>query len=92
MMSGQTVMETILRHLLLITTQPNSTLRPIHNRMPVILRQEFEDQWLNTKQQNPDSIMRLLRPYPDDDMITYAVSTEVSNPGNDNPQLIKQIH
>jgi putative SOS response-associated peptidase YedK len=75
----------------IITTQPNKTLKPIHNRMPVILQQEFEDQWLNTKIQNPDSIKRLLRPYPDDNMISYIVSNEVNNPGNDNSQLIKQV-
>lgn len=81
-----------LKTFTIITTQPNNTLKPIHNRMPVILRQELEDQWLNTKIQNPDSIIRLLRPYPDDSMISYAVSNEVNNPENDNSQLIKQVH
>ena len=81
-----------LKTFTIITTRPNNTLKPIHNRMPVILHQDLEDQWLNTKIQNPDSIKRLLRPYPDDNMISYAVSNEVNNPENDNPQLIKQIH
>jgi putative SOS response-associated peptidase YedK len=81
-----------LKTFTIITTQPNNTLKPIHNRMPVILHQELEDQWLNTKIQNPDSIIRLLRPYPDDYMISYAVSNEVNNPENDNSQLIKQVH
>jgi len=81
-----------LKTFTIITTQPNNTLKPIHNRMPVILHQEFEDQWLNTKIQDPDSIMRLLRPYPDDNMISHVVSNEVNNPENDNPQLIKQKH
>jgi putative SOS response-associated peptidase YedK len=31
----------------IITTQPNELVRPVHNRMPVILRQEDEDQWLD---------------------------------------------
>jgi putative SOS response-associated peptidase YedK len=60
--------------------------------MPVILHEELEDQWLNTKTQDPDSIVRLLRSYPDDDMISHVVSSEVNNPENDNPQLIKQVH
>ncbi len=81
-----------LKTFTIITTQPNNTLKPIHNRMPVILHQEFEDQWLNTKIQDPDSIMRLLRPYPDDNMISHVVSNEVNNPENDNSQLIKKIH
>ena len=81
-----------LKTFTIITTQPNNTLKPIHNRMPVILHQEFEDQWLNTKIQDSDSIERLLRPYPDDNMISYVVSNEVNNPENDNSQLIKKIH
>ena len=81
-----------LKTFTIITTRPNNTLKPIHNRMPVILHQEFEDQWLNTKIQNHDSVKRLLTPYPDDNMISYAVSNEVNNPANDNPQLIKQVH
>ena len=81
-----------LKTFTIITTRPNNTLKPIHNRMPVILHQEFEDQWLNTKIQNHDSVKRLLTPYPDDNMISYAVSNEVNNPENDNPQLIKQVH
>jgi putative SOS response-associated peptidase YedK len=30
-----------------ITTEPNELMRPIHNRMPVILRREDEEQWLD---------------------------------------------
>lgn len=81
-----------LKTFTIITTQPNNTLKPIHNRMPVILHEELEDQWLSTKTKDFDSIMRLLRPYPDDNMISYVVSSEVNNPENDNPQLIKQVH
>ena len=83
---------TYLKTFTIITIQPNNTIKPIHNRMPVILQQDLEDQWLNTKIQNHDSIKRLLKPYPEDDMISYAVSNEVNNPENDNPQLIKQVH
>lgn len=31
----------------IITTQPNSVIKPLHNRMPVILRPEQEKVWLN---------------------------------------------
>ena len=31
----------------IITTEPNKLVRPIHNRMPVILRPEDEEQWLD---------------------------------------------
>jgi putative SOS response-associated peptidase YedK len=81
-----------LKTFTIITIQPNNTLKPIHNRMPVILHQELEEQRLNTKIQNPDSIKKLLKPYPDDNLISYAVTNEVNNLENDNQQLIKQVH
>jgi SOS response associated peptidase (SRAP) len=31
----------------IITTEPNELVRPIHNRMPVILQPEDEEQWLD---------------------------------------------
>jgi putative SOS response-associated peptidase YedK len=31
----------------IITTEPNELVRPIHNRMPVILLPEDEEQWLD---------------------------------------------
>ncbi len=81
-----------LKTFTIITTRPNNTLKSIHNRMPVILHEELEGQWLNTKIQDLDSIKQLLKPYPDENMISYAVSNEVNNPENNNPQLIKRIH
>src|SRR5262245_63206732 len=31
----------------IITTEPNDLIEPIHNRMPMILRPEDEEQWLD---------------------------------------------
>ncbi|MDR4504096.1 MAG: SOS response-associated peptidase [Candidatus Scalindua sp.] len=59
-----------LKTFTIITTESNMTLRPIHDRMPVILRQECEDAWLGvgSPELNSDALMAMLRPYPDDDM------------------------
>jgi putative SOS response-associated peptidase YedK len=50
----------------IITTQPNDLVAPIHNRMPVILLPEDEDHWLDPDISEPEAIVRLLRPYPED--------------------------
>lgn len=39
---------------------------------------------------NSDALMAMLRPYPDDDVDVYIVSSEVNSPTNDNPQLIRE--
>src|SRR5215510_10842572 len=50
----------------IITTEPNELLRPIHNRMPVILRREDEDQWLDASRTPFAKAKSLLKPYPDE--------------------------
>jgi putative SOS response-associated peptidase YedK len=50
----------------IITTMPNKELQPIHNRMPVILLPEDEDDWLNPDMTEVAAITQYLRPYPDD--------------------------
>ena len=41
--------------------------------MPVILEQEFEEKWLDTRIQDFDSLAKMLKPYLDDKMIAYTV-------------------
>jgi putative SOS response-associated peptidase YedK len=74
----------------IITTEPNNILRPIHNRMPVILQREFEGLWLDSTVQDSTTLIQMLKPFPDDDMKAYIVSKEVNNPANDNPHIIRK--
>ena len=50
----------------IITCQPNAVLVPIHNRMPVILLPEDEEDWLNPDMTEVEEIKTYLRPYPDE--------------------------
>lgn len=52
----------------IITTEPNDLVKPIHNRMPVILPKELEDLWLDPDNQDHRRLLDLLRPYPTDEM------------------------
>jgi putative SOS response-associated peptidase YedK len=47
----------------IITTEPNELVRPIHNRMPVILPKEVEDLWLDAPIEDHHRLLDLLRPY-----------------------------
>ncbi len=73
-----------------VTTKPNSLMAPIHNRMPVILRQEYYEKWLD-KDTNIDAIKRLLRPLPDDELEAYPVTRAVNSPKNDTAENVKPI-
>lgn len=50
----------------IITTQPNELVATIHNRMPVILSPEDEDDWINPDLTEPAELLHLLRSYPAD--------------------------
>jgi len=74
----------------IITTEPNETVAPLHNRMPVILKPEDVDVWMNPGSDIPD-VLNTLKPYPDEQIIAYPVSNQVGNPKNDFQELIDPI-
>ena len=73
----------------LLTTEPNELLRPIHNRMPVILPADDYGPWLDREVQGPEQIAPLLRPYPSEQMTADPVSIFVNSPANDGPKCIE---
>jgi putative SOS response-associated peptidase YedK len=75
----------------IITTGPNELMKPIHNRMPAILRQTDENMWLDPELMDFDKLTPLLRPYPTDLMEAYEVSTIVNSPKTDVPECIKPL-
>ena len=75
----------------ILTTEPNSLMAPIHDRMPVILRPEDEALWLDRSVQEPSAIQRLLVPYSASELEAYPVSAQVGSVRNDEPGLIEPI-
>ncbi|MBD3882971.1 SOS response-associated peptidase [Phormidium tenue FACHB-886] len=73
----------------IITTAANALMQSIHDRMPVILEPQDYEQWLDPAVQKGDRLQSLLRPYSDEAMLTYPVSTTVNNPRNDSPDCIE---
>lgn len=75
----------------IITTRPNEVVKDIHNRMPVILRQQDESTWLDREKFDADLLQSLLVPYDSNLMRAYPVSTMVGSPRNDVPECIHEI-
>lgn len=73
----------------IITSQPNKEMKPIHDRMPVILNKGEEDQWLQENDQG--LLMSLLDPYTNGGLDIFEVSTEVNSAKNQGKELIKPI-
>ena len=71
----------------IITGAPNAEMKPIHDRMPMLLPDgERQSTWLDRDARLPD-ILELLRTPPDGILRTYAVSQQVGNVRNNGPQL-----
>lgn len=74
----------------IITTEANAVLEPIHDRMPVILREEDEERWMDENLSLKDAIS-MLKPYPAREMRAYKVSKLVNYPGNNSPEVVKEV-
>lgn len=71
----------------ILTTAPNALMRPIHDRMPVILTPAQIDEWLSEEPIRFDASA----PYPDAFMHAVRVGTKVNKPANDDPSLIRPV-
>lgn len=75
----------------IIVTEANDTVRPVHERMPVIIEPADYAQWLDPQRQLPEAVLDLLRPYPAAAMMAYPVSTYVNSPAQNNAQCIEPL-
>lgn len=75
----------------LLTTEANELLAPHHDRMPVILRPEDYEMWLDPDLRATGHLAALLQPYPHAEMSAYAVSALVNSPSNDSPRCVEPL-
>lgn len=52
----------------IITTDANSLISPIHDRMPVIVPKEQEHTWINESIEDKSILLSILKPYPANEM------------------------
>ncbi|MCB0874833.1 MAG: SOS response-associated peptidase [Solirubrobacterales bacterium] len=72
----------------LITCPPNGTMRPVHDRMPVVLDRGAESAWIDPGTK-PDDLLGLLRPAPDDALVPREVGDAVNDVRRDGPELLE---
>jgi putative SOS response-associated peptidase YedK len=75
----------------IITTEADDMVGKVHPRMPVILRPENEDGWIDPKPKDSANLLKLLDPYPADSTEMYEVSPVVGKANIDTEELIKPI-
>lgn len=76
---------TLVKSFTIITTAANESVRPVHDRMPVMLKPENFQRWINSE--TPcETLQTLLCPYPSAELIATPVSAVVNNARNDVPE------
>jgi len=75
----------------IVVTDANEVLKPIHDRMPVIIAPKDYSTWLDPDIQDKDVLTPLLHSYSAQWMKAYPVSPRINNPGYDEPHCLKPI-
>ena len=84
----------VVRSFSILTTGPNGMMKPVHNRMPVVIPESAWDLWLDPTLTRPGDLKELrglLEPPADDELLMYPVSRRVNDVRNDGPDLVEPI-
>lgn len=75
----------------IITGEPNDKVRPVHDRMPVMLPADTWETWLNPAIQDIEVATKLLVPAPSSFVDLHPVSTDVNNVRTRGAHLIDRV-
>jgi putative SOS response-associated peptidase YedK len=74
----------------ILTTEPNSLLQPIHDRMPVIIPPERYADWLDARTPAP-AVRDLMLSYPSEAMAAWPISLRVNSPQADDAEVLTPL-
>jgi putative SOS response-associated peptidase YedK len=75
----------------IITKNADEFMAHLHNRMPVILKRDLEDAWLDTEITSAREVLGILARSSSVALDAYPVSRTVNRPGVDSQLLIKPL-
>jgi len=75
----------------ILTAKPNLLVVDVHDRMPVILRPEDYDLWLDPGITDAQRVVEFLQPFDSTLMKKYPISTRVNRPENDDQECAREV-
>ena len=75
----------------IITTQANEFMRPLHDRMPVVLDAAGREAWLGVATDTAE-LQALLAPAAEEALEAWPVSRRVNSPFNEDSSLVERGH
>jgi putative SOS response-associated peptidase YedK len=80
-----------LRSCAILTTEANDVVRPVHERMPVILAPDDYTKWLGPAARSQEELLPLLRPLPGEALVARPVSPFVNSARNEGPGCVEPV-
>ena len=75
----------------ILVTEANDIIRPVHERMPVIVSPGDYSQWLDPALTDGEQLTAMLRPYVASVMVAYPVTSRVNSPANNDAGCIEPL-
>ena len=75
----------------IVVTDANDIVRPVHDRMPVIVAPEDYAHWLGEDDAPTRDVIALMGPFPASAMTGHPVSRRVNSPANDDADLLEPV-
>jgi len=76
----------------IITTDASDSVKDIHNRMPLILKPEAYDEWLDPGNKEPAIIEEMLKTAYVKELKRYPVSKRVNRVGNNSKECMEPVN
>jgi putative SOS response-associated peptidase YedK len=73
----------------ILTTSANRFMHAIHDRMPVILADSAEEDWLDPEIRERKALRQILQPCPNEWLTAVEVSPLVNSAKNNRPELLQ---
>ena len=81
----------VIESVAIITTSANELMRPIHDRMPVILEEEDAAEWIESTTKL-EKALAMLGPCSSARMVAYPVSSLVNSARRDGPECVARVN
>ncbi len=75
----------------ILTTEANELIKPLHDRMPVILGPELFGRWLDPAPRRYSEVADLLQPCAAEVLAAFPVGTYVNNPRHDDARCVAAL-
>ncbi|MFP4104535.1 MAG: SOS response-associated peptidase [Phycisphaerae bacterium] len=80
-----------VRSCTILTQEPNELVKPVHNRMPVVLPKDKWEKWLDVSLQDAAAAADLVEQWEADEFEAYPVTKQMNSPQFEDPKAVEPV-